>query len=131
MSDLNEPNYKESEVSGKKWRRSLHGEFGNPYNGQSWIRYDWEDRVLLDDGTTFATPAGSTMRYFTDPDAIIELDNPATGEKTGKTITHGELHATLWSLAMESAKIKDEEDLLAAEAEKVAAENRADLLDPH
>ncbi len=131
--DQNEPDYKESSIAGKKWRRSLHGEFGNNYGGPMWIRYDWEDRVLLDDGTTFANPAGSTTLYFNDPDAVIELSNPKTGQKTGTTITHGDLHAMLWSLAMESAKAREEEEAAAAEAEaeRIAAENREDLIDPH
>lgn len=112
-----EPDYRQSQIAGKKWRRSNHGEFGNPFEGGAWIRYDWEDRVLLDDGTTIATPAGSTLRRFTDPTATLEICNPETGEQTGQVITHGALYAILHSLAMESAWLQDEDDRRAAEAE--------------
>ena len=111
-----EPNYMQSKVAGKKWRRSLHGEFSNPFAGGAWIRYDWEDRIVLEDGTTIGTPAGSTIRHFDNPAAELAICNPETGEPTGQSITHGGLYAILWSLAMESARLQDAEDQRAAEA---------------
>lgn len=63
--------------------------------------------VLLADGSTIGTPAGSTQREFSDPGATLALRNPETGALTGQTITHGELYAILWSLAMESAALAD------------------------
>ena len=53
-----EPDYRQSNVTGSKWRRSCHGEFDNGYGKVPWIRFDWEDRVLLADGSTIGTPAG-------------------------------------------------------------------------
>lgn len=102
-----EPDYRQSSISGQKWRRSCHGEFDNAFGRTPWIRYDWEDRVQLADGTTIGTPAGSTQREFSDPRATLALRDPETGALTGQTITHGELYAILWSLAMESAARAD------------------------
>jgi len=102
-----EPDYRQSQVAGQKWRRSMHGEFANPFNGVPWIRFDWEDRVLLSDGATIATPAGSTLRCFDSPASVLALRDPQTGALTGQTITHGVLYAILWSLAMESAALQD------------------------
>jgi len=48
-----------------------HGEFDNGYGKVPWIRFDWEDRVLLADGSTIGTPAGSTQREFSDPGATL------------------------------------------------------------
>jgi len=104
---MSEPDYRQSNVTGQKWRRSCHGEFDNAFGRTPWIRYDWEDRVALGDGTTIATPAGSTLREFNDPAAVLALRDPQTGALTGQTITHGELYAILWSLAMESAALQD------------------------
>jgi hypothetical protein len=101
-------------VTGKKWRRSCHGEFDNAFGKVPWIRFDWEDRISLADGTTVGTTAGSTLRQFSDQSAVLSLCNPETGAPTGQTITHGELYAILWSLAMESAALQDEEDRLSA-----------------
>jgi len=108
-----EPDYRQSNVTGSKWRRSCHGEFDNGYGKVPWIRYDWEDRVQLADGTTIGTPAGSTLREFNDPAAVLALRDPQTGALTGQTITHGELYAILWSLAMESAALQDASDAAA------------------
>lgn len=112
-----EPDYRQSDVTGQKWRRSCHGEFDNAHGRVPWIRFDWEDRIALADGTTLGTPAaGSTLRHFDTPSAVLALRNPETGAPTGQTITHGELYAILWSLAMESAALQD-----AAEAARLAA----------
>ena len=111
-----EPDYRQSDVTGQKWRRSCHVEFDNEHGKVPWIRFDWEDRISLADGTTLGTPVGSTLRHFSDPAATLTLCNPETGAPTGQTVTHGELYAILWSLAMESAALQD-----AAEAARLAA----------
>lgn len=121
--------FRQSDVVGSQWRRSNHGEFNNPYGGQAWIRYDWEDRVVLADGQSIGTPAPSTIRYFDNPGAELAILNPETGEPTGQIITHGALYAILWSLARESALLKEEEDRLAAEA--AASFGQEEDPDPH
>lgn len=86
-----EPDYRQSDVTGQKWRRSCHGEFDNEHGKVPWIRFDWEDRISLADGTTLGTPVGSTLRHFSDPAATLTLCNPETGAPTGQTVTHGEV----------------------------------------
>lgn len=127
MTERYEPDYRQAAVTGKRWRRSLHGEFSNPFEGGAWIRFDWEDRVLLDDGTTVATPAPSTLRHFDTPSAKLDILNPETGEPTGQVITHAALYAILWSLARESASLQDKEEQRAAEAEAQAKIEEANL----
>lgn len=122
MPEQVSPDYRQSTVTGKRWRRSLHGEFSNPYQGGAWIRFDWEDRVLLEDGTTVAMPAPSTLRHFDNPGAELAVLNPETGEPTGQVITHGALYAIMWSLARESARLQDEADQRAAEAAAAQAQ---------
>lgn len=80
MPEPNEPDYRQSAVTGTKWRRSCHGEFDNAHGRIPW---------------------------FCDPGATLALRNPETGALTGQTITPGELYAILWSLAMESAALAD------------------------
>lgn len=120
MPTPTEPDYRQSAISGTKWRRSCHGEFDNALGSVPWIRFDWEDRVVLADGTTLGTPAGSTIRHFDDPGAVLALRDPITGVITGQTITHGELYAILWSLAMESAALRDAAEQAAAAAQTAA-----------
>lgn len=124
MSNDYQPDYRQGDISGKKWRRSLHGEFSNPYSGQSWIRFDMEDRIVLSDGTTLGTPAGSVTRQFTDPAEILPLLDPMSGKQVGKTITHGEIYAILWSLFIESATQKDAEDAVAERQRQEADKER-------
>ncbi len=69
-----------------------------------------EDRIILSDGTTIGTPAGSVTRQFVDPEETLPVLNPLTGKPIGKTVTHGEIYAILWSLFIESATKKDVDD---------------------
>jgi hypothetical protein len=102
-----EPDYRKISVTGERWRRCCHGEFDNASGATPWIRFDFEDRVALADGESIGTPAASVVRRFDTPDSILDLRNPETGLPTGQTLTHAELYAVLWSLAMESAEMAD------------------------
>lgn len=104
--------YRQTTITGQKWRRSLHVECNNPYGGPAWIRFDEEDRVVLSDGATIGTPCGSVTKHFIDPADTFPVLNPTNGEPTGQTCSHGQLYALLWSLYMDSAAERD-----AAEAE--------------
>mgnify|MGYP000987435942 FL=1 len=74
MPDLDkQPDYRQQTISGCKWTRCLHIEAHNPYGGQPAIRFDEEERVILDDGQTLGRPAGSISRLFTDPLAEFTL----------------------------------------------------------
>lgn len=111
MADAAERDYRQSDIIGKKWRRSLHVECNNPYGGPAWIRFDEEDRVILSDGNTMGTPAGSVTKHFVDPSATFAVLDPANGVPTGQTCSHGQLYALLWSLYMDSVAERDAAEL--------------------
>lgn len=129
MSENPSLDFRQSECAGSRWRRSNHGEFNNPYGGTPWIKFDWEDRIVLGNGQTIGTPAPSTLRYFDNPDTELELLNPQTGEQIGKTITHGFVYMVLFSLARDTALLQEAEDRRAAEAE--ASFGQEEDPDPH
>lgn len=121
MSELDkQPDYRQQTISGSKWTRCLHIEANNPYGGQPAIRFDEEERVILQDGQTLGRPTGTITRAFTDPLAEFQLLDPTTGAPAGGTMTHGQVYAVLWSLYIDSARIRDAEE--AAEAAIAAAQ---------
>jgi hypothetical protein len=99
--------YKQSSVTGESWQRCLHIEINNPSGATPSIRFDEERRIALADGTSIGTPAGSIQKDFTDPTAVFQLLDPATGNPVGSVISHGEVYAILWSLYMSLAVTRD------------------------
>lgn len=117
MSDLDkQPDYRQQTFTGSKWTRCLHLEANNPYGGQPSIRFDEEERVSLQDGQTLGKATGAISRPFTDPLAEFPLLDPTTGAPTGGNLTHGQVYAILWSLYMDSAKLRDAQEAAAAAA---------------
>jgi hypothetical protein len=56
-----EPDYRQSDVTGKKWRRSCHGEFDNAFGKVPWIRFDWEDRISYSSASVWHSFATGTI----------------------------------------------------------------------
>ena len=54
-----EPDYRQSAVTGQRWRRALHVECDNGFGQTPSIRFDEEYRTVLTDGSSVGAPAGS------------------------------------------------------------------------
>lgn len=116
--------YKESQVTGRSWRRchliSIHNPL--PHEGAPSVYFEMSDAVNLAE-RTLATPAGGVAVAF-DPARVIPLLDPTTGEPTGREMSYGEVYAILYSAFIDAAV--SEERRIAREAEEIAARN-ADL----
>jgi hypothetical protein len=99
--------YKEAVVSGQAWHRFDLVEINNGFGRMPEIRIHEERRIMLSDGGSLGTPVRAITRLFTDPSATFDLYNPATGEKIGATMTHGEVYGALYGLCMSLAAEED------------------------
>ena len=77
--------YKETQVTGKKWQRCNVVHIDNPHQAQPTVTFA-EQEVAEVDGATFQTQLGQIVFPF-DPAATINLRDPGTGELTGQTMT--------------------------------------------
>lgn len=97
--------YKETQVTGKKWQRCNVVHIDNPHQAQPTVTFA-EQKVAEVDGATFQTQLGQIVLPF-DPASVIELRNPVTGELTGQTTTLADVYVALYSLYSQSALERD------------------------
>ena len=110
-------NYKETSVSGESWVRCRSVTINNPLPGKGEfdsatqerlgaVAYFQEEKIVSIDGTQIAIDVGACRKAF-DPEAVITLLNPDTGDPTGATVTQGDLYVILYSLYMQTALERD------------------------
>jgi hypothetical protein len=99
-------NYNEQAVTGTEWTRCKRVVIDNPLAQPPEIRFDEEVALTTSGGATMKTAIGYLNVPF-DPDAVIDIYNPATGEPTGQTITQGEMYALVYSAYLTAATARD------------------------
>ena len=100
--------YREQALTGQKWTRSYRVHIENPWGGTPTVTFFEEDISELSSGLRVNTPIGQIVMPFTDPNAVVQLIDPATGlEIPGATMTHGQLYLGLSSLYLQSAAARD------------------------
>lgn len=97
--------YKSSQLSGSQWQRCNRVVINNHYGSTPQITLN-EEVISEVGGKVFREDAGAISVAF-NPDAVVELLNPTTGEPLGATMTQGQIHVALWSLYMTSALARD------------------------
>lgn len=100
------PDYNESTVTGHTWQRCHQVVIENPRQGARGVRFDEERVLALDGGAELRQPAGTLAVPF-NPDTVIPLRDPATGELTGATATYGDAYALLYSAYLAAALARD------------------------
>ena len=100
------PDYKAQTKVVSTWQRCYRITIENPYAATPSIRFDEEVMTVVDNETS-SSVVGRFVRDFVDPENTFSLYDPQTGEKTGSTMTHGEVYAVLWSLYMSLADERD------------------------
>ena len=100
-------NYKEVKGSGTSWRRAKQVIINNPLetNTGKQIMFIEEDVVSLD-GNVFKKDVGFVSTNY-NKDYIINLRDPATGERTGTTISQSVIYQALYSLYLDIAENRD------------------------
>ena len=97
--------YRETDVSGTQWQRCCAVHIQNPYGQTPQITLQ-EEQLTTVNGQLFQKGAGGINITF-DPNEVINLLNPATGEALGTTMTHGQMYTALWSLYIAKADARD------------------------
>ena len=103
------PDYKESDVAGKSWRRCYRVLAENPLGGTPAINYAQQDVVQIGDGEHITRDAGLLIATLTPGTAgkTFPLLNPATGETVG-TMTEAQLFAALHSHFLFTARAAEQ-----------------------
>lgn len=126
------PDYLESNIVGKSWRRCHRAVCENPLGGKPAVNYAQQDVVQLDGGdhvTRDAPLLVATLEPGTQGKTFPLLD-PGTGEQVGE-MTEGTLFAALHSHFLYVARARDAEleaaqEGLRQQAEAAAAGDAAD-----
>jgi hypothetical protein len=98
-------NYKETTGSASMWRRCKQVIINNAYQATKQIMFMEEDIVVLD-GRIIKNQSGTVFADYI-PDYLINLRDPATGEKTGNTIPESLVYQALYSLYLDMAENRD------------------------
>jgi hypothetical protein len=102
-------NYKETTAEGTTWRRAKQVIINNDFGPlPKPIVFMEEDLAIIGDNE-FHTNRGSISTVY-NPDELINLRDPETGEKTGVMMQQSKVYLALYSLYLDSAEIRDIEE---------------------
>lgn len=99
------PNYNESDVTGVMWQRCHTVQISNQL-GQDKIITFQEEKVYNLDGDDMHKYVDGCQKVFTAGE-VVPILNPADGSETGQTMTHDQIYQALYSLYMQTAKERD------------------------
>lgn len=97
--------YKESNISGKKWQRAHTINISNNYNQTPVINF-FEEEIVEIDGTTYQKNVGHISETMIEPTTQFTLLNPLDGTAIG-TATYQDLQVMLYSLYLNLANRRD------------------------
>lgn len=98
--------YKETAISGSKYKRCNNINIANPKGKPPFIYFTEEDIINIGD-EIITKSSGNFGFEANDPTKTIDLMNPMTYEKTGSTITIGEIYAIIFSVYWHLARERD------------------------
>lgn len=98
--------YRQTSSDGTSWRRAAQVIVNNPLGRQASLSFQEQD-VMSMGPNLFQVPTMTAVVGLFEPDAVIPLLNPATGEPLGTTATHQDLYVLLHSLYMQLALLRD------------------------
>ena len=100
-------NYQETTSSSTSWKRANQVIIYNPLGEDTTklIRF-FEENVVVAGDSTFQVQAGNLATLY-NPDYLISLRDPATGEKTGNVIKQSLVYQALYSLYLDAAEARD------------------------
>lgn len=102
-------NYNEQSGSGQSWQRCYTITIDNPYQATPVITFHEELVVQIGDNT-IRQPKTSCRVQF-DPNQTFNVVNPENNINTGATLTHKDLYVYLYSLYIDAATKRDNENL--------------------
>ena len=107
------PEYKEKEVSGRSYQRCAQIVVDNGYGATPRMSFSEEEILRLVDGSVVVrTVPGCAVSF--DPQDVIPLLNPITGESLGQSITQAQMHTFLYSAYKHVSAKRDADEAAAA-----------------
>lgn len=100
-------NYQETTSPSTTWKRANQVIINNPLgsNTPKLIRF-FEETVVVVGENTFQASAGNVSTLYK-PDSVINLRDPATGQKTGNVVNQSLVYQALYSLYLDIAEARD------------------------
>jgi hypothetical protein len=98
--------YRQSTLTGNKWRRCFEILIKNPFNGQPAAIFQEQD--MADFNNQILELGRDTVSINVSPEKEITILDPTSGLETGQKITHGELYAILYSAYIGAALERDQ-----------------------
>jgi hypothetical protein len=99
-------NYKEHSGEGVSWTRAKQVIINNPYNDTNKNIVFVEENIVTIGENVFKGDAGILTGKF-NPDGIVALIDPATGEATGNVISQSLIYQALFSFYLQLANARD------------------------
>lgn len=103
-------NYKETKAEGTVWRRAKQVNVSNYLEDIPKPIVFMEEDVAVIGEEQFHTNRGSVQTVY-DPEYLINLRDPETGEKTGVVVKQSMIYLALYSLYLDCAEARDNEQL--------------------
>ena len=101
------PDYKETDIAGKRWQRANRVIIENPYGQIPHLNICEQTAVQMGD-EVMTTDLGVTLSAQFDEAASFPLRNPLTDELLGATATHADLQVLLYSLTRHLQEQRDQ-----------------------
>lgn len=98
-------NYKETSVVGSQYTRCSEISIVNPLNLTPSVQFTEEKVTILGDKKIIERSGEITVSF--DPDKVIPVLDPITGEQTGTNISYAEVYAILYSAYIQEAEARD------------------------
>jgi len=99
-------NYNETTGSGTTWKRAKQVLIKNELNSTDRPIFFFEEEVAVIGDKKFNNDS-EVLRTNYDPEKLISLRDPQTGELTGNVIPQGLVYQALYSLYLEVAAVRD------------------------
>lgn len=97
--------YQESQLNGTKWRRCFQLAVHNHRGNAPSIQFFEEDVIAVEDKTLRLGETSCSVAY--NPQATVQVYDPATLQPTGQTFTHEQLYGMLFSAYLQTALARD------------------------
>ena len=99
-------NYKETTVTGTKWKRCAAVNINNPLPPASaTVNFNEQEVILI--GTDVVAVGNDNLYATFNPSAMIDLIDPTTLEPTGQQVPEGMVYLALFSRYMACARERD------------------------
>lgn len=99
-------NYKETTGAGTTWRRAKQVLIRNDINSDKKPIMFFEEDLANVGGKNFTNDVGVIQTNY-NPEYVINLRDPQTGERTGNVITQALVYQALYSLYLDTAELRD------------------------